>query len=414
MDYSSAPHLEHWVPSPAELEARIQQSRDRRELMELELDVDEELEDEEGNDEIEEGDANGVALPVPVAQVEVIFPEENAVALPFDMDFGARNQQVLQQLDWKAYAMTRRLQKVMLAWQRWKTVPGVFKARQIKPRVPRIIMPLKEVKTVQVAKVVQGERTGPADNGGLDIDKAERKRIMRINRFANLWKQFAKAISWRDEKKKKKKKAAAAVTPTPKDYKEKKPENNNNEQGYNACKKRAAGRYVIPMRSAPFLPGEETGAQQFGISGKGRFFTAGVFFERLEMQGSKHTRQVRKQVDADWSSRAKLTRRWTNILRNRRRVRVRKIDRSRTWGSEISWASRQKHIVLLKGMTLPVWIPFIVDECLGYINSEPRMATSILWGDPLPGRSCKSAGYVAYKWPWRSDTQREGYPFYTQ
>jgi hypothetical protein len=42
------------------------------------------------------------------------------------------------------------------------------------------------------------------------------------------------------------------------------------------------------------------------------------------------------------------------------------------------------------------------------------MATSILWGDPLPGRSCKSAGYVAYKWPWRSDTQREGYPFYTQ
>jgi hypothetical protein len=176
---------------------------------------------------------------------------------------------------------------------------------------------------------VQGERTGPADNGGLDIDKAERKRIMRINRFANLWKQFAKAISWRDEKKKKKK-AAAAVTPTPKDYKEKKPENNNNEQGYNACKKRAAGRYVIPMRSAPFLPGEETGAQQFGISGKGRFFTAGIFFERLEMQGSKRARQVRKQVDADGSSRVKLTRHWTNILRNRHRVRVRKIDRART------------------------------------------------------------------------------------
>ena len=144
------------------------------------------------------------------------------------------------------------------------------------------------------------------------------------------------------------------------------------------------------MRSAPFLPGEETGAQQFGISGKGRFFTAGIFFERLEMQGSKRARQVRKQVDADWSSRAKLTRHWTNILRNRRRVRVRKIDRARTWGSEISWASRQKHIVLLKGMTLPVWIPFIVDECLGHINSEPRTAPYILWGDPLPGRSCKS------------------------
>ena len=168
------------------------------------------------------------------------------------------------------------------------------------------------------------------------------------------------------------------------------------------------------MRAAPFLPGEETGAQQFGISGKGRFFTAGAFFERLEIQGSKRARQVRKQVDADWSSRAKLTRHWTNILRNRRRVRVRKVDRARTWGSEISWASRHKHIVLLKGMTLPVWIPFIVDECLGYINSEPRMVTSILWGDPLPGRSCESAGYVAYKWPWRGDTQREGYPFYTQ
>jgi hypothetical protein len=174
-------------------------------------------------------------------------------------------------------------------------------------------MPLKEVKTVQVAKVVQGERTGPVDNGAVNIDKAERKRVMRINRIANIWKRFARAINWRDEKKKKQK-TAAAVTPTQKDYKEKTP--GNNEQGYNACKERTPGRYVIPMRAAPFLPGEETGAQQFGISGKGRFFTAGIFFERLEMQGSKHARQVRKQVDADWSSRAKMTRRWTNILRN--------------------------------------------------------------------------------------------------
>jgi hypothetical protein len=116
MDYSSAPHLEYWVPSTEEVEAYRQRARDLRELMELELDeIDEELEDEEGNDEIEEGDANGVALPVPVAQVEVIFPEENAIVLPFDMDFGARNQQVLQHLDWKAYAMTRCLQKVMLS-----------------------------------------------------------------------------------------------------------------------------------------------------------------------------------------------------------------------------------------------------------------------------------------------------------
>ena len=383
--------------------------------IEQELDeIDEELEDEEGEDEIVEGDANGVALHVPVAQVEEIFPEANAVALPFDVGFGARNQQVLQQLDWKAYAMTRRLQKVMLAWQRWKTVPGVFRQRQVKTRVPRIIMPLKEVKTVQVAKVVQGERTGPVDNGGVDIDKAERKRVMRINRIANIWKRFARAISWRDEKKEKKKKqkTAAAVTQTQKDFKEKKP--GNNEQGYNACKERAPGRYVIPMRAAHFLPGEETGAQQFGISGKGRFFTAGIFFERLEMQGSKRARQVRKQVDADWSSRAKLTRRWTNILQNRRRVRVRKVDRARTWGSEISWASRRKHIVLLKGMKLPVWIPFIVDESIGYINSEPHTAPYILWGDPLSGRSCKSAAYVAYNWPWRGNTQREGYPFYTQ
>jgi hypothetical protein len=91
MDYSSAPHLEHYEPSPEEVEAYRQRARDFRELMELELDeINEELEDEEGNDEIVEGDANGVALHVPVAQVEEIFPEANAVALPFDVDFGAR------------------------------------------------------------------------------------------------------------------------------------------------------------------------------------------------------------------------------------------------------------------------------------------------------------------------------------
>jgi hypothetical protein len=141
-----------------------------------------------------EGDANGVALHVPVAQVEAFVPEANTIALPFDVDFGARNQQVFQQLDWKAYAMSRHLQKVMPACRSWKTVPGVFKQCQIMPRVPRIIMPLKDVKTVQVVKVVQGERTGPVEDGAVDIDKAERKRVIRINRITNIWKRFAKAI----------------------------------------------------------------------------------------------------------------------------------------------------------------------------------------------------------------------------
>ena len=179
------------------------------------------------------------------------------------------------------------------------------------------------------------------------------------------------------------------------------------------------------MRAMTFLPGEEPGVEQFGPSGKGRFFTAGVYFERLEAQVSKRARQVRKQVEADWGSRAKLTRRWTKILRKRRGVRMRKISRARTWGSEISWTSRRDNIVLLKGMTLPVWIPFVVDGCLGYINSKPGKSPYILWGDPLPGRASghfcayywwtgASAGFVAYNWPERSAVQREGYPFYTQ
>jgi hypothetical protein len=119
----------------------------------------------------------------------------NTITLPFDVDFGARNQQVLQQLDWKSYAMSRQRQKVMITWQIWKTVPGVFKQRQIMTRVTRIIMPLKEFKTVQVAKVVQGESTGPVEVGAVDIDKAERKRVMRVNRIANIWKRFAKTIT---------------------------------------------------------------------------------------------------------------------------------------------------------------------------------------------------------------------------
>jgi hypothetical protein len=141
------------------------------------------------------------------------------------------------------------------------------------------------------------------------------------------------------------------MTPTPKFYKEMTP--GTNEQDFNTCKEHVPGRYVIPMWMTSFVPGEETGAQQFGLRGKGRFFTAGVFFERLEMQGSKRARP-------------------------------------RTWGSEISWVIRRNHIALLKGMKLPVWIPFIVDECLGYINNEPRTSPYIIWGDPLPGRSTQS------------------------
>jgi hypothetical protein len=56
------------------------------------------------------------------------------------------------------------------------------------------------------------------------------------------------------------------------------------------------------MRSAHFLPGAETGAQQFGISGKGRFFTVGTFFERLEMQGSKFNLQISEEDFDQWAA----------------------------------------------------------------------------------------------------------------
>jgi hypothetical protein len=65
-------------------------------------------------------------------------------------------------------------------------------------------------------------------------------------------------------------------------------------------------------------------------------------------------------------------------------------------------------------MKLPVWIPFIIDECLGYINSEPHTSPYIIWGDPLSRRSHTSTGYVTYNCPWMGATQREGYPFYPQ
>ena len=117
-----------------------------------------------------------------------------------------------------------------------------------------------------------------------------------------------------------------AATPTPTFFKC--PAKGTVELECKPCSRRDPRRYVLPMRTAPFVPGEETGACQFGSSGKGRFFTAGTFFERLEPQDSKRARQVRGQVNADWISRAKLTRRWTQILRKRRRVRMRTISRA--------------------------------------------------------------------------------------
>ncbi len=55
---------------------------------------------------------------------------------------------------------------------------------------------------------------------------------------------------------------------------------------------------------------EESGENHFGTSGKGRFFTAS-FFGCLEIQERKRQNQVIEQVDADWATRAKLTRCWT-------------------------------------------------------------------------------------------------------
>ena len=220
------------------------------------------------------------------------------------------------------------------------SVTGIFKERQIAPRMPRIVMPLK-VKQVNAAKVAQRERTGLFEGGAFDIDKTARKRAMHVNRIANIWRRLAKTITRREEKKE-----MGTATPTPKHFKETTPR--TIESPYRSCNNRFPHRYVIPMSAVTFLPGEEPGVEQFGPSGKGRFFTAKVYFERLEAQGSKRARQVRKQVEADWGSRAKLTRRWTKILRKRRGMRMRKISRARTWGSEISWTRRRDNIVLLK------------------------------------------------------------------
>jgi hypothetical protein len=101
--------------------------------------------------------------------------------------------------------------------------------------------------------------------------------VIHVNRIANIWRRLAKTITRREEKKKK-----GTATPTPKLFKETTPR--TIEPPYRVCNNRAPHRYVIPIRSVTFLPGEEPGVEQFGPSGKGRFFTAGVYFERLEVQ----------------------------------------------------------------------------------------------------------------------------------
>ena len=303
-------------------------------------------------------------------------------------------------MDWVTYAHERLIRNVLRAWQvQWQTVPGVFKPRDILMRPPKIVM------TMKVAKVAQGERT--VEEEIADIHKMERKRVMRVNRIANLWRKLARNI--KRAKQPKKTEAGDKRTLI----------KQTTAQTVVECidppsTKRKLMRYVIPMREASFLPGEETGVRQFGKSGKGRFFPADFFFASLELRGSKRERQVRQQVRADWSTRAKLTRRWTTILHKRRSVRQQKIRQARSQGSAISWISRMGHIKLLKGTSLPNWTPFVIDECLGYIDCPARMESYVLWGDPLPKRSGNSKGMVAYSWPEEREIQREGFPFYAQ
>jgi hypothetical protein len=139
---------------------------------------------------------------------------------------------------------------------------------------------------------------------------------MSINRITNIWKRFVKDTTSHEERQK----TVVATTPTPRFLKETTP--GATEQDYNFCKELTPDRYVLPMWTTSFVPGEETDEQQFGPNVMDRFFTVGVFFERLETQGSKLSRQVRNQVDADWSIRSKLTRLWTKILKKRHRVCV--------------------------------------------------------------------------------------------
>ena len=92
----------------------------------LENDVGEELEENNIRDEREENaieivevNKNDVMVHAPnapvILPVEEIVAEADEIILPFVVDFGVRNQHVLQQLDWKTYAMARQLQKVLLA-----------------------------------------------------------------------------------------------------------------------------------------------------------------------------------------------------------------------------------------------------------------------------------------------------------
>jgi hypothetical protein len=169
------------------------------------------------------------------------------------------------------------------------------------------------------------------------------------------------------------------------------------------------------MREASFKPGEESGEKQFGTSGKGRFFTVSFFFGRLEIQESKRQGQVIEQVDADRPTRAKLTRRWTQILRKRRKVRVMHVQRAHSWGTEIRLMSRRNRPVYISlTMKLPTWRWVIVDDCLGYIKLTAQAGLFMLWGDPWIGKSRKAKGMVTYCWPERREVQSYHFPFYAK
>jgi hypothetical protein len=349
-----------------------------------------------------------------------------------------RKRRFLKQLDWRAYFEEKQLKCILEAWKlKWEQVPGDLRPRHIAPRLPRIIMPVKtRYELGEVAKNAQRERTGLTAEQ--EKEKTEKKRMIRANQLAKrwrrlvsslrrreekrssnlFWKKFANIITRREEKRacgkelerltnifQRRKTNTPERVETPKTMQDA-------PRGKRKIKKQ---RFVIPMREASFKPGEESGEKQFGTSGKGRFFTASFFFGRLEIQESKRQNQVIEQVDADWATRAKLTRRWTQILQKRRKVRVKNVQRAHRWGTEIRWMSRRNRPVYISPTTkLPTWRWFIVDDCLGYIKLTAKAGLFMLWGDPLLGKSGKAKGMVAYCWPERREVQSHHFPFYAK
>jgi hypothetical protein len=217
---------------------------------------------------------------------------------------------------------------------------------------------------------VQRECTGLTTEQ--EKEKAEKKRMIRTNHLAKrwrrlssslrrreekrssnlFWKKFANIITRREEKRacgkelerlmnifQRHKSNTPARVETPKTM----------QDAPRGKKKIKNQRFVMPIRGASFKSGEESGEKQFGASGKGRFFTVSFFSGRLEIQESKRQNQVIEQVevieqvDADWATRAKLTRRWTQILRKGRKVRVKHVQRAHSWGTEIHWMSSPRY-----------------------------------------------------------------------